>query len=306
MNTPVLPPSPISPDDDDLQALLSEDSALLKRYRALPDSEPGKHLDAAILGRAANAVRRPAARQRWLIPLASAASVVAAAGIGWRVHLAQQQEQAAAAAPAEKYEVLEIDLQSGDQRRALDTAVMPQQAPANAAGSLGKSAEPEAKERPSLSEIISGPARDNGVTVDPQVFEPHTRSDHAEAGRAPEQRQALSSAPLEDAFSSERAPAAAPAPSRERSEDEALDTVTVTGSRIGDDRRKQTGADAEAFERRKNDKDALPVLTPADWIERIRALIRIRRVGMARDEIRAFREAYPSYQLPRDISRYER
>lgn len=304
MNTPL----PVH-DDDDLEALLSEDSELLKRYRALPLNEPGKHLDTAILGRAGNAVRRPTVRQRWLIPIASAASVVAAAGIGWRVHVAQQQEQAAAAsAESGHYEVMEIDLQSGDRRRALDTAVMPPQAPREQ-GALGAAA-PAAKdkERATLSEIISGPARDNGVFVVPKpAVEPHTSTDHADQGRVPEQRQ-FQTQPFGDALDASRAPSSsAPAPAGEA---EKLDRVEVTGAGIKrsemEDQREDDAAGSDTLGGSMRKSVAEPMLAPADWIERIRALISARRLPQASDEIRRFRSAYPNYRLPPDLRRYER
>jgi hypothetical protein len=296
MNTPMIP------QDDDIEALLAEDSELLKRYRALPQSEPGKHLDAAILGRATNAVRRPAARQRWLIPIASAASVVAAAGIGWRVHLAQQEEQAAGAlAPAAKYDVMEIDLQSGDQRRALDTAVMPPQTQREQRATGGVA--PQAKSQPTLSEIISGPARDNGVVID----EPHTRADHAEPGRAPEQRQSLPRpSSSDDALSTSQAPvAAAAAPAMEPdSETSKLEGIGVAGSRMKRVDAEEDESDGFGDERRRSGEDEL--LAPADWIDHIRNLISSRRTQQARDEVERFRAAYPSYRLPPDLRRYER
>jgi hypothetical protein len=294
MNTPMIP------QDDDIEALLAEDSELLKRYRALPLSEPGKHLDAAILGRATNAVRRPVARQRWLIPIASAASVVAAAGIGWRVHLAQQEEQAAASAPAARYDVLEIDLQSGDQRRALDTAVMPPQSAREQAA--GGNAAPAAKSPPSLSEIISGPARDNGVVVD----EPHTRADHAEPGRAPEQRPSLPG-PLSDDSLARQSQAAAPAASMAPdAQAEKMERLEVTGSRVRGATVVEGESDALGYEERSRGGADDEMLAPADWIERIRALISARRTQQARDEVERFRAAYPSYRLPPDLRRYER
>lgn len=288
--------------DDDLQAFLAEDSELLRRYRDLPQSEPGKHLDAAILGLANNAVRRrPALRQRWLVPLASAASVVVAAGIGWRVHQSQQQDAARGTQPAAKYDVLEIDLQSGDRRRALDTAVMPPQpAPVDAAGSSESEVKKESK-RQTLSEIIAAPSVNQGIVV-----EPHTRPDHAQAGRAPEQRESMPVMP--SAASAPQVSAAAapvPPPARAEADAERQDQITVSGSRLrraneADSRQSKSFADA------RDDEYGDELLSPADWIERIRALVSSRRLTQAREEVARFRAAYPSYRLPPDLRRYER
>lgn len=295
--------TPMQPQDDDIEALLGEDTALIQRYRALPAVEPGKHLDAAILGRAAGAVRRPAPRARWLIPLASAASVVMAAGIGWRVHLAQQQDQTTAASSARDYEVLEIDLHEGDRRRDLGAAELPQ-SPAPASAPVDVAA--KANSRPSLSEIIEGPARDNGVVVD----EPHTRIDHAQLGRMPEQSQ-----PMSDAYGSgiSSQPQAAPAPAAEqrasasaeferskrvqRDRDQSADDESADGAAISSNETRRESQIARRGE---------PVYAPADWIDHIRNLVRGRRMPEARAEIRRFRAAYPSYRLPPDLRRYER
>lgn len=72
------------PGEDELGAL----------YRKLPRKEPGPALDAAVLRAAAAAVRsgepaaatlRPARRARWPVALGSAAILVLAAGLGWRM-----------------------------------------------------------------------------------------------------------------------------------------------------------------------------------------------------------------------------
>jgi hypothetical protein len=307
MNTPLIP------GDDELEALLSEDSELLRRYRALPQSEPGKHLDSAILGRAGNAVRRQSVRARWLVPVASAASIVAAAGIGWKVLTTQQQEQQAAAGPEAKYEVFEIDLQSSDRQRDMDAASMPPQSASKEAKAdsapLEKSAPVVAEPRPSLSEIIQGPARDSGIIVD----EPHTRTDHAVPGRAPEQRQPISdpygSGYAGNAASGALAPAAPPpaaaAAEADSESEQSLGRLQSRGER--EVRAKRAAGDERArYAEPAEIADDLPLYAPADWIEQIRDLVSARRLQDARSEIARFRAAYPSYRLPPDLRRYDR
>lgn len=309
MNTPLIP------GDDELEALLSEDSELLRRYRALPQSEPGKHLDAAILGRAGNAVRRQSVRARWLVPIASAASIVAAAGIGWKVMIAQQQEQQAAASPEAKYEVFEIDLHSSDRQRDMDAASMPPQSTPKEAKAdstpLAKSAPVTEPPRPTLSDIIQGPARDSGIIVD----EPHVRTDHAVPGRAPEQRQPISD-PNASGFAGNAAagvmapaPAAPPAAAAEADieSEQSLGRLEVRGQR--ESRAKRSGSEErarEGYSDRAEIAEELPLYAPADWIEQIRDLISARRLQEARSEIARFRTAYPSYRLPADLRRYDR
>ena len=82
--------TPLPPDhahDDDLPG----EAELKALYSRLPSSEPGPALDAAIRQAAAQAVREVTApartrrRPRWLIALGTAATVVLAAGLAWRM-----------------------------------------------------------------------------------------------------------------------------------------------------------------------------------------------------------------------------
>jgi Meckel syndrome type 1 protein len=74
MNTH-LPDDERLPGEDELAAL----------YRKLPPKEPGPALDAAVLRAAAQAVQAPRRRPRWPVALGSAAVLVVAAGLGWRM-----------------------------------------------------------------------------------------------------------------------------------------------------------------------------------------------------------------------------
>ncbi|MFC4765059.1 hypothetical protein [Dyella koreensis] len=70
------------PDDERLPG----EDELAALYRKLPHKEPGPALDAAVLRAAAQAVQ-PARRRRarWPVALSSAAVLVLAAGLGWRM-----------------------------------------------------------------------------------------------------------------------------------------------------------------------------------------------------------------------------
>jgi Meckel syndrome type 1 protein len=88
--------TPLPPDRDDQ---LPGEAELAALYRKLPKSEPSPALDAAVLRAAAEALaagnddssttaNRPPARTwrtHWLIPLASAATLVLAAGLAWHM-----------------------------------------------------------------------------------------------------------------------------------------------------------------------------------------------------------------------------
>ena len=71
-----------APRDPELDDLLAESDDLFAQYRALPKSEPPRELDIAILAKAREAVARPRKPSplRWMVPLASVATLALAAG----------------------------------------------------------------------------------------------------------------------------------------------------------------------------------------------------------------------------------
>lgn len=124
MTTPLPPQDPREPDE-----ALPGEAELAALYRQLPQSEPGPALDAAVLREAAQALEtqpavpverrkaprepgdwvhpKPAAvtpaapagsarklRPRWLVGLSSAAALVLAAGLAWRMHESPRTESA--------------------------------------------------------------------------------------------------------------------------------------------------------------------------------------------------------------------
>lgn len=310
---------PIEPHDQEIDALLAADSTLMQRYRSLPKSEPGKPLDIAILGRAANAVRnRSAARSRWLLPIASAASVVVAASIGWRVHLANQAETASPVNPAvnQPHDVMEVDLFPPDEKkRALEMATLPPEAPEPPASKL-KSPPVKAEQKTStLDEIIASSARDTGITVESKV-EAHAASDISAFPSLSEQERTMP----------DKGFGAVIGTNNTTPTDKAAETTIVTepaptfvGKKTRDSTSSYraepaTGAppapplpdEMEADEFAGNTEISPAALSPADWIERIRLLARARRFNEVRAEIREFRRFYPDYRLPSDLRRYGR
>lgn len=102
MNAQLPPRGPDDPDE------LPDDAELKALYHRLPPSEPSPALDAAVLRAAATAVDPPVAsrRPRWPLALATAATVVLAGGIAWRMRtepaasLSQPASSAARVAPS--------------------------------------------------------------------------------------------------------------------------------------------------------------------------------------------------------------
>ncbi|PJA43228.1 MAG: hypothetical protein CO182_00340 [Lysobacterales bacterium CG_4_9_14_3_um_filter_62_6] len=290
--------------DLEIEALQHQHATLIERYRALPAAEPGAHLDTAILKQAALAVQRPPLRRRpWLVPMASAASLVAAAGIGWRVHLANTVEPSAAPR-AERYQVLEVELNPPSERqRAVQTTVLPVPAAELPKRVDAPRSAPAAAPKPapdSLESIVQSPAKDRGIE-----FEPHTQSDHAGIGQLPEQR--VPAAPLaaeEDDLAT--GPAASPVTAFPAVTNSVQSAAPLPAGKLGKTEASGVGRELGASNGEKADTESAQKLSASEWIGRIRVLIRQRRLHQARKEIRALQIAYPELILPTDIARYQR
>lgn len=281
---------PPTPDDAELSAWFSAHAALLDLYRALPLSEPPARLDAAILAGARHAARHQSRRPSWWLLLASAASLVAAAGIGWRVYLAESGPLPSAPAPsAPAHEVFEVDLYPASEReQALETAIHPP-APAEAQAAAPKAVTAPVKASPAAADLAKAntadePRRDRAAPSElarrpAALAEPFTSSDHASLGRAPEQRAASG---LSDRLAS---PAAVSQPGK-----------------------------SEAKQLRTNQAEtapstAAPTVNPttaAEELAAIEVLLADGEIVAARRAIRAFRSRYPDHPLPAAWRRYER
>ncbi len=82
-------------DDIELQKYLSGDSDVSRQYRDLPQGEPSPELDATILAAARDEAQRPV-RPTWMVPVSVAATVVLGVGLSMQL---QRSEQAPAVYP---------------------------------------------------------------------------------------------------------------------------------------------------------------------------------------------------------------
>jgi len=89
------------PDDRELEQYLKGESPLSRRYREASAETAPPELDEAILARARAELRRkPAGLNRWLAPVALAASVVLGVNLAWNVYEAQPVPLERPASPA--------------------------------------------------------------------------------------------------------------------------------------------------------------------------------------------------------------
>lgn len=94
--------TPTPPDPD--TSLDREERELAARYRHLPKAEPDAALDARVLAAAERAVAgKPHPRARWLLGLASVATVVMAAGLTWHLYGQGPGRQPAPSAAAPRH-----------------------------------------------------------------------------------------------------------------------------------------------------------------------------------------------------------
>ncbi len=331
--------------DKELDSLVAGvETPLAALYRKLPQAEPDARLDAAVLAMAHAAARsgatRPGARRSvWLVGLGSAAGVVLAAGLAWRVQ--QDGERASPAAPpagsAPQAEVVHVTPITIDVAPATQ-APAPQAAPAatSEAAANGRLADapesrPVAKERSAVQPTKPAPppappaeppktpvekqrAPDYTVPYAPAgaVARPvpfptqDTAVDREQTPREPSVEQSTTSAPA--AMAGPALPATAP--ERPVGIDEHKDATTRSESSRDVLRRK-----AEASRQAEPVRSAPAVVSPTrsatllrnsrlypeSWIAEIRRLVGEGRRDEARENLDLFRRKYPTYHLPADM-----
>lgn len=258
--------------DRELDDLMRDYEAEVAAYQRLPQSEPTALLDRAILTKARAALAHaPPVRQRpprWIAMAASFAGVAIAAGVGWRVFEARQDDTVrAASVPAARDEAFEVDVLP-DQRheRGLDMAQLPPP-PAAPMAPEPKAFDGLARAREETASAAAPAAAAPAPVAQKSAPDPHARADHGGAGAVPERRQNLAAPAAE---------AAAPMNA------EALGAVS---------------AEAE-----RNSGEV--VTPPKTWLRRIRQLVRDRRYTEARAELYRFHTAYPDVVIPADLRRY--
>ncbi len=279
-----------APRDPELDDLLAESDDLFAQYRALPKSEPPRELDIAILAKAREAVARPRKPSplRWMVPLASVATLALAAGIGWRVLDAEQRTQVAAEGRASakeeqivEFELLDVPNRDAERREMANSPPPPPPPPAPAAAvppPVQKVAAmpAEAVAEPEMADAFIAERQKSDEVAQPRqtgrdYAEPHLRADHSAPGAPPESDKRKAEMSVGQSAAGSRA--ASPAAENELAKDQ----------------------------------DAAPeVLEPEEWIQKIRDLQLRRRFNEVRKEITEFRKTYPNYPLPDDLARQYR
>jgi resuscitation-promoting factor RpfA len=300
MTTPLPPQDPREPDE-----ALPGEAELAALYRQLPQNEPGPALDAAVLRAAAQALetdgaqpavpveRRKASREpgdwvhpkpaavtpaapagsarklrpRWLVGLSSAAALVLAVGLAWRMHESPQTESAPVA--------------SG--------SVAPAQAEAATAATnapMPPAPLPAPPKQPPPRIIAAAPpapmaAKSRQVVADKQAA-PVSRDEQQLAGAAPRARADVTGQASNEAATNAAKPAvaeaAASAPSMQA-------TMVAAPAPV-----------AAAADTATNAGDM-----PAQELDKIRQLFAQGHDDEAQQRLAAFRHAHPRWELPPEL-----
>ena len=281
----------------DLDELLDEGGGEMgDLYRRLPRYEPPRRLDRAVLGEAARAVLsgKPPRRQRWIFGLGSAAGLVLAAGIAWRIgHDAMNQD--AVPAPMSAPIVVPVEPIS-EPARAKHEEPAQQAATENAAAP------------PASASSAEGVLRSRA----PQD---EAKSRASEKSKPLSKRAPVASPVMTEAQKPAPPPAAAPQafPDAAQEREQAQDSAQAY-----DRARPAVGAAAGADQKRVEQSTARPMpsttppsssvelrrdmqLAPEDWLSHIHQLLRQGRRQQATESLRLFQRVHPDWQIPDDL-----
>lgn len=290
-------------DPPDVDDLLREDGGEIGNlYRRLPRYEPPRRLDRAVLGEAARAVHsgKPPRRQRWMVGIGSAAGLVLAAGIAWRIGHDAMNQQDAAAVGAQRQAPIVVPVEpvsepARKREAPKQDAVQEEIAPAAPPASMAKS----------VGEMDRNAAKDESKTRSQDKLKAPAKVVPKPAARA-----AAPPVPAATPPPPEAAPQAFPEAGRERNETGSPAASSDQAAALG-------GATAPAEKRAAADAElaqpaAAPLsssvelrrdlqLAPEDWLSHIHQLLRQGRRQQATESLRLFRRAHPDWSIPDDL-----
>ena len=306
-------------NDRDLDDLLSDDSGKIgSSYRKLGKVEPPRRLDRNVLAEASRAVHGRPRPSRWLLGVGTAAGVLLAAGIAWRVDhdMAQQRETAPMSAPAIEsvpQDVVRVEPRAGSvgdssrgdkdatgeaQSRSRDgetsgSAVSASDAhverkAANATRKLDEPSVDEAtlrKSTPTPAPAAVGKQeqfREQAVPMTPRAQPPPAA---AAPMQMPMSEQSKSAPSLRD--SAEAEDSVAPEPMQQSDEAHNHAAATESGVTPTGDRRERSATSTDAA-----------VIAEMD---RIRVLLRAGQRDAALEALRQLRRQHPDVVLPADL-----
>lgn len=280
------------PNDKLLDDYLGRESAVSQRYRELETAQVPSQLDAAVLAQARAAIaprsKRASIALRWAAPVALAASAVLVVAIVLEVGLQDEVRSPAplveSPAPADP----------SAQPRLMENVAAPSP-PAPPAERVEMNHPPA--DRSLAKRVDSEPLERERKAVDATANRAASASRAAEEGMA-----ALSDAPArmagEQPEQASRVITQAAAPTASVESSEARDASVAGVGRAAP----RAAAPTAAGQTVKSEPASVasaqaPRLAPEDWLRQIRALRRQGKVLEADEQWRAFREAYPAFEV---------
>ena len=265
-------------------------------YRRLPRYEPPRRLDRAVLNEAARAVHsgKPPRRQRWIVGVGSAAGLVLAAGLAWRIgHEPMTKNDAVAPTasptvvpvqPIDQFSRGKHEAPVGTESQApsLDAARAPaaEQRAAGAVGNRQDQPKPLRKQRAESKPASAAPMQ--AEAPPPSVAAPAPKAFPTDERDAD---QAKDADKTQEGFSAGRtgqAPAAAAVEKR-------ATTTNVRG-------RASPTLPSSSIELQRDMQ-----LAPSDWLAHIRDLMQQGRRQQATESLRLFVRAHPERRVPEDL-----
>ena len=259
-------------------------------YRRLPRYEPPRRLDRAVLNEAARAVHsgKPPRRQRWIIGVGSAAGLVLAAGLAWRIGHEPMTENEVVAPTAAPRVVPVQPLDESSRRK--------HEAPTrDAAAAPASEAVPPAAAQPQAAGAVSEPTQTKPM-----------RRQRAESRPAPPPMQSEAPPPA-----AAPPPTAFPADEREQARDadksQRADAGIVTQA-PGAAAAEKRAATSNAFGRASPTLPSSSVelqrdmqLAPSQWLAHVRDLMQQGRRQQATESLRLFVRTHPDRRVPDDL-----
>ncbi|AND68310.1 hypothetical protein ATSB10_08560 [Dyella thiooxydans] len=284
MTTP-LPPDPTHDDD------LPGEAELRALYGRLPPSEPAPALDAAIRRAAAQAVdadtglTHPRRRPRWPIALGTAATVVLAAGLAWRMRETPTPQPAApasvvtAAADAARLDEADRATEAGAKAPRMRAATVGKERVSASPAPAGE-AKQSASASPPPSLVSAHPAMQRQIPAAADRVAP-TPALRAKADSSAVERPMA--VPLAVPMAPAPPPPAPPAPPEPMAPTQFAEPAPAL---------------APTFAPAQN------AMTPAAELEAIRGLYAKGATVEADKRLRAFHDSHPDWPLPDDLRRH--
>ncbi len=306
-------------NDRDVEDLLGDDAGRIgAAYRKLGKQDPPRRLDRNVLAEASRAVHGRPRSSAWLLGIGTAAGVMLAAGIAWRVNhdMVKQRETVPASSPATEAiqsDVIRVEprAKSNDNDNASDRAARLNEqfsaADAEVAGAASaKSNSPFERKSAQAKQKL-----DETFVPDPAVRKSVPKPTQEASGEQEELReQAAPMSPLAPPQPVAAAPRLVPVPDESKEAKGIRDSAEAEGPAASEPMHKVEGARQSAADgldistRRDTRRERASSFGDADVtaeIDRIRALLRAGQRDAALDALRELRHQRPDVVLPVDL-----